>query len=1091
MSAAYDGPAVRPGRRLRTCGLLGRWRPGAERAYVSAAFKLEHPPVTAVLQSVREALRASYDVDCEIGRGASAAVYLAESTTDRRPVAVKVLHAELAQALGAQRFLREIRVAASLSHPHLVPIEDSGHAGDVFYYVSPYLADGSLRSRLKRERQLPVEDAVNIARHVGEALQYVHSHGIVHRDVKPENILFSGNNACVADFGIARAVDAAIGETITSTGLVVGTPTYMSPEQASGDKVVDARSDQYSLACVVYEMLAGVPPFIGASAQAVIAQRFAHNPPPLSHYRPAVPAQIEAAVARALSLTPADRYATIGAFVNALGSPVTGELAPRSHNAAERATRRRWLVAGVAASLAVLGVLGFTQGYSRVRGLLSPALDTTRFVVLPFQGGAASLSGADVANAIYVGLRQWNGLSLVEDLAVRDAIGAHRTAITSLGEAISTAAAMGAGRLVWGRVGTAGEGITVSAEVYDVASRSAIRHATIEAQSEQELRASIPNAVDALLRLPGARAPPPGGMGTRSYPARLAFERGEVAYARGALGAALASFSAAGSADPDFARAHLRRALLGLLLDHPADVWAASSRIAAGAPDALVGREVPLSNGILAMAEGRYPESCAAFDRAHPSDSADFAVWYAMGECRYRDSIVVRSRSSRSGWAFRSSDHAAAQAYLRAVSLDPRTFDLPLYPRLRRMLRTEQGQLRSGRDERDSRLFGAYPEWVGDTLAYTPYPMSGSVPPEAQPARAAHELALERNAARLLEFIRSWNMQRPASAAPLLALADVLESRGEVVEGTGGELGALSAVRRVRAMTTDRAELVQLRLREFRLLVRAGGFPGASALADSLLGERGSHDEATARALRATAGMTGRLSVATRAGAALPRASAAEGGPLVAPLVSIAALLDAQAAVGACASLQSTLGQLDSAIEAHVPEARWSAVRDELTALPGMWAASCTNGSSALWSSADASALQRALRAFATGDHGRATRLLDSIDLGQRDIRPGDVSLDYTLQTAWLRAELGDSTGAASQLDRVLRSLPTHRSTLFTRMSEAAALPRAMALRAELAAKAGDAGTARQWATAAAALWQKSDAELAPLVSRMRALASS
>ena len=1047
--------------------------------------------MTAALESVRQALAGRYDVDCEIGRGASAAVYLAEETTGRRAVAVKVLHAELAQALGAQRFLREIRVAASLSHPNLVPIEDSGQVGDVFYYVSPYLPDGSLRSRLRRERQLSVEDSVRVARDVGDALQYVHSHGIVHRDVKPENILFSGTSACVADFGIARAVDAAAGETITSTGLVVGTPTYMSPEQGSGDRAVDSRSDQYSLACVVYEMIAGVPPFIGASAQAVIAQRFAHKPLPLSHYRPSVPAAIEAAVARALSLTPADRYATIGAFVAALGDGVAENRALTGRNVAARITRRRWFAAGAATALVVLAVLGFTQGYSRVQRLLSPALDTTKYVVLPFESGASTVTGAAVADAIYSGLREWNGLPLVQDAAVRDAIGPQRTAITSLGEAISTAAAMGAGRLVWGTIAGNDNALTVRATLYDVASSSAIRHADVNAPSEQELRASIPGAVDALLRLSGASAAPPGGIGTKSYAARQAFERGEVAYARGALSAAQSSFAAAASADPQFARAHLRRALLGMLLDDTSDAWVESSRRAAGSRTALPGREARLSDAMLALADGRHPDACAAFGRAHPSDSSDFAVWFGLGECRYRDSVVVRSRASRSGWEFRSSYHSAAQSFLRAAARDPRAYDIQLYPRLRRMLKTEQGQLRSGRDAQRSGLFAGYPDWTGDTLGYTPYPVAGSVPEEARPATEMHERALERNAASLLTFIRSWNARRPASAAPLLALADVLESRGEVTESAGSELGALSAVRRVRTMTSDRAELVQLRLREFRLLVRAGAFSSAAALADSLLGLRGAHEENTLRALHAAAGMTGRLSAAVRIGTALPRTPAVEGAVLVAPLVAGAAALDARAALGACTGVPAARARLDSTIEAHVPEQRWVAVRDELTALPGMWAASCSGGASALWGSGGASVLQRALRAYAMNDRDRARRLLDTLDRDHRDMRPGDVSLDYTVQAAWVRAELGDSAGAASQLDRVLRSLPTHRSTLFTRMSEAAALPRAMALRAELAATAGDRDSARQWATAALALWRKADAELAPLVSRMRSLAAS
>jgi serine/threonine protein kinase len=234
-----------------------------------------------------------YTIERELGRGGAAVVYLAHDNRQERHVALKVLHKELAQAIGAKRFLREIKHSSALQHPHLLTILDSGESRGTLYYVMPYMADGSLRTRIAKEKQLPIDEALAITRDVGEALAYAHSRGIVHRDIKPDNVLFSGVHACLADFGIARAVDSVAADTLTSTGLVVGTPAYMSPEQASGEKTVDARSDQYSLACLLYEMITGLPPFIGATQQSVISQRFTQPPPSMRAHRPTVPDHVE------------------------------------------------------------------------------------------------------------------------------------------------------------------------------------------------------------------------------------------------------------------------------------------------------------------------------------------------------------------------------------------------------------------------------------------------------------------------------------------------------------------------------------------------------------------------------------------------------------------------------------------------------------------------------------------------------------------------------------------------------------------------------------------------------------------------------
>ena len=248
-----------------------------------------------------------------------ATVYLADDEKHGRSVAIKVLRPELAASVDAARFLREIGIAARLAHPHVVPLIDSGEAAGLLYYVSPFVAGGSLRDRL-RQGVLPLADAVRIAREVGSALDYAHRQGLVHRDVKPENILFAEGLALLADFGIARAAGDSRGTGSTSAGIVVGTPEYMSPEQASGDPSLDSRSDLYGLACVVYEMLAGDPPFSGASARAIMASQVTATPRPLRAVRPDAPAAVEHAVARALAKNPADRFASVGEFLAALAA---------------------------------------------------------------------------------------------------------------------------------------------------------------------------------------------------------------------------------------------------------------------------------------------------------------------------------------------------------------------------------------------------------------------------------------------------------------------------------------------------------------------------------------------------------------------------------------------------------------------------------------------------------------------------------------------------------------------------------------------------------------------------------------------------
>jgi serine/threonine-protein kinase len=314
--------------------------------------------VAAVSSPLADALRDRYVIDRELGHGGMATVWLARDLKHDRLVALKVLRAELSAILGGERFLREIRLTAALQHPHILPLLDSGEAAGVLYYVMPYVEGESLRHRVEREGQLPLEDALQLTRGVAAALEYAHRQGVIHRDIKPENILLYQGEPMVADFGIALAAASAGRERLTETGLSLGTPAYMSPEQASAAGKLDSRSDQYSLACVVYEMLAGEPPYTGPTAQAIIAKRFSEPVPHLSTVR-TVPAAVEAAVTRALAKAPADRFPSVADFAAAL------------HRApASRFVSRR--MAALVGGVVVLGTLALVAFFARPRDVALP-----------------------------------------------------------------------------------------------------------------------------------------------------------------------------------------------------------------------------------------------------------------------------------------------------------------------------------------------------------------------------------------------------------------------------------------------------------------------------------------------------------------------------------------------------------------------------------------------------------------------------------------------------------------------------------------------------------------------------------------------
>jgi len=342
--------------------------------------------LTDAAQRLSASLADRYQIERELGAGGMATVYLAHDVRHDRKVALKVLRPELSAILGAERFLAEIKTTANLQHPHILSLFDSGEADGLVYYVMPYVEGESLRDRLTREKQLPVEDAVRIAREVADALEYAHQHGIVHRDIKPENILLHGGHAMVADFGIALAASRSEGGTrMTETGMSLGTPHYMAPEQAMGEREITAKADIYALGCVLYEMLTAEPPFVGATAQAIIARVMTEEPRSLTLQRRTIPPHVEAAVLMALEKLPADRFQSAAQFAEALdraGAHVRTRAAAQAIPGATtggwmRERRTRWI-----AGVAVLG-LTLAAGALAGRGLRPASGEVLALQLLP------------------------------------------------------------------------------------------------------------------------------------------------------------------------------------------------------------------------------------------------------------------------------------------------------------------------------------------------------------------------------------------------------------------------------------------------------------------------------------------------------------------------------------------------------------------------------------------------------------------------------------------------------------------------------------------------------------------------------------
>ena len=602
---------------------------------------------------LKAALANRYVIERELGAGGMATVYLAEDLKHHRKVAVKVLRPELAAALGSERFLREIEIAANLQHPHIVPLYDSGEADGFLYYVMPYVEGESLRQRLDRDRRLPVEDVVRLTDDIAAALSYAHDHGIVHRDVKPENIMLTGGRAVVADFGIARAVTAAAGERLTGTGLAIGTPVYMSPEQAMGLEDVDARSDVYSLGCVVYEMVGGRAPFDGTTPQALLAKHAADTVPGLRTSDPAIPVFVERAVERALAKSPAERFQTPSAFAEALTSGTV----------VARVGRRRWRRRTVVGSATAVALLLAVGGWWLATMAGGPAIQ--RLAVLPVENLTNDPDQEYLVQGVHTGL--------IDELALAGASVIARRSMMQYQNSDKPvrdiARELGVDALIEGSLERTGDSLRIRVQLIDGRTEEPLWTQSFDGDLrnivglERQVTRAIVDEIELALtpeaeaRLASARPVDP-----EVYEAYLKgeFHQGKLTAAD--LEIAMQYFEQALEKDPDYAQAHmgiasvwLARQQMGFVPPHEAGPRAKAAAQKAIELDSMLAEAHLALAAVKAYVDWDWPGAETSFRRA-----TELKPNYSVARGMYSHLLVILGRP----------DEAMAQIE-RAVELDP------------------------------------------------------------------------------------------------------------------------------------------------------------------------------------------------------------------------------------------------------------------------------------------------------------------------------------------------------------------------------------------------------------------------------------
>jgi len=1010
-------------------------------------------------EAFRAAISHRYRIERELGRGGMATVYLAHELKHGRSVALKVLRPEIASVIGSERFLREIEVTAHFTHPNILPFYDSDEAVGRLFYVMPFVEGGTLKDRLARPPIPSIAEALSLTRQVAAGLTYAHQLGVVHRDIKPGNILLSSGHAFIADFGIARAVRQKLTEDqLTATGLALGTPAYMAPEQHVNSSV-DGRADEYALACVLYEMLLGSPPSVYSSPNSFRRA--------LRATRSDVPAAVEAALERALSVDASKRFPNVAEFAAALETAVALPTPVPS-----RRTKTLRVAAVGALALAIsIAIWKWPDGGNGSDGNLASVPDTTRYAILPMEYQSGITQSINEEQLLHDGLARWGGISVVDHFQVRDALERHGSGPLTSQAALTIAKELGAGRFVRGEVSKVGDSLRIHATLYDVpAGGKTLSEGTIKLDpSLTGADSSFTSLARRLLLRGSSSESEAGSTSSLSLPARQAYGRGDDAIQAWDLAAADSAFATAGRIDPSYAEAHLWLALVRAWSGADPASWRYPASQAANQGSRLSHRDQLIGQALVAQSQGDLGRACPLWKKIVEEEPGDFVSWYGLATCKVHDDAVLRDGGSPSGWRFRTSYHSTLKAYQRAFELLPSilaSHRSNSYQSLRYLLMTGPNDFRSGRAvPPDTGSFGARPAWQGDTLAFIPRrsselaTLSANTQPDSRDEAARHQRELFR------QIATAWRAAAPQSVDALQAVALSLELLGD--------RSALDTLRRARELVRNPDERLRVagaevwHLVKFSLPTDVQGLRSARLLVDSLLRENPPQSASDQNLLAGLAAVTGRANLAA-AYARVPRS------PLA--LSRLGPALLAFASLGGPADSLIDLEQETlAAIEDGVPREERQDVRLEWVARAATIAFPDHRFKSIGDLAGRGDYLIDITAAWLDGDTTRVRRDLGTLAQARRRLDPSDLTFDALYPEASLLHLIGDDRGAAAWIDPTLAGLRRAAPQVLASPPLAGSLVRTALLRAEIALRLGDRPGALLWSKAVAELWTDAD----------------
>jgi len=1023
------------------------------------------------------ALSDRYELTEEIGRGGHAVVYRASDRVLDRDVAVKLLRDDALSADTLARFRQEVQVTAQLEHAHILHVYDTGVVDGRPFIVMELASGRTLAERLEREGQLPIADALQIARDVGLALAHAHTRRVVHRDVKPENVLLGPGGAILADFGIARVTQEVLTQKITSTGTTVGTVQYMSPEQLCAEPNIDAKSDQYSLACVLYEMLAGVRPHIAATFEGLRLLRMTGRHVPVNAHRPSVPVFVDAAISQALSPMPADRFRSMTEFLRAIGVDESGEFRVVTDDwGVVRASGER---AAVSAQRGAFGSGGRAMFPGRPAaaspaaasgGAVSPSLSKLRTVAM-----VTAIVATAIALALPVAMRLWKGArgdvagGVADDgrigvlLRVPAAEGVDSLAVES-----RVARALRAELSAWPalrEIASLSDGDT-SAFVLD-ASVGAVSDSTRVRLDVRRAGGAMSRPVELLLptsalQAPGpvmaklvlqalvreadsvitvAEAPGVEQLPSRNLAALRAYVRGFSAMRGGMLDSASAHFRAAAEASKGFAIAEYWAAQSGAWV-HATDVstWQTSAENAVRS-GALHGVDSLMARGLAAMSRADFPTACAAFRAATSLAPESFVPWYQLGECQRLDRVVVQRAG---GLLFRSSHWSALQAYRKSTELAPTSSLLEaLFDSVMRMTYAIGNTSRAGvSTDPDQRLWFALPSLAEDSLAFVPVSEADFTNAGARSVPLTWLPAMRLGREILLRITEEWVRRTPSSAGAWYHRAIALELAGEI-QADSSRMTASGALALTERLDTTHKLRSRIAVARTRLALRRADLSTALTVARTAVGDTPNGDDSV---LLPLAVLLGDVHSAIR----LTKRSSVLNSSLPQSFIDSLTSFTARSAIGECDGMLESQRRLNTRFEAAVARAQLSAQRAEIL-LPIYRAAVPCIGPHALDGFDVSAPIDRAYRALANVNREEASRILNALPSRRAGATIGTITWDATFAESWAHLQTGDTTTAKQTLLGALENLSSMSFYTLDEAAQAAGLRGGILLLARLA----------------------------------------